>query len=209
MTWRGGGKEDEMREATRVAIAAALALCLAGCISAAKMGVEEMTGRKADVETIQPITADVREYTAVQVEKFTSGVGGLAPAALVDGLQAEVIAAFKERGLFADVGPASEGAPAGKTLLVGGMVTDYKQPDRGAKRVLSKAALFSVNTFVKDKATGQELGRAIARGRLTTMFRGDETTLMKEAAKSVARFLDEAHTRTPGLMEKLKSKMGE
>lgn len=196
-----------MKCVVRVALIAAVGICVAGCFSAAKMGFEEVTGEKADVEVIQPITANVREYPNVQVEKFTSGVGGLVPAALVDGLQAEVIAAFKRRGLFANVGPAVEGAPAGKTLLVGGMVTDYKQPDKGAKRVLSKAALFSINTFVKDKVTGQELGRAIARGRLTTMFRGDETTLMKEAAKSVAKFLDEAHTHEPTAMEKLKTKM--
>lgn len=198
-----------MKGAAYALLVAALVVCVAGCFSAAKMGFEEMTGQKADVEPIQPITADVREYRSVQVEKFTSGVGGLVPAALVDGLQGEVIAALRERGLFPSVGPADAGAPAEKTLVVGGIVIDYKQPDKGAKRVLSKAALFSINTLVRDKATGQELGRCIARGRLTTMFRGDETTLMQEAARSVAKFLNEAHTPTPSTMDQMKTKMGE
>ena len=73
---------------------------------------------------------------------------------------------------------------------------------------MTTACLFSVDTFVKDKASGQELGRAIARGRLTSMFRGDETSLMKEAAASVARFVNEAHTPTPSKMQQLKSTMG-
>jgi hypothetical protein len=188
---------------------AALAVCAAGCFSAAKMGFEEMTGQKADIEPIQPITADVRGYRAVQVEQFTSGVGGLVPAALVDGLQAEVIAAIRERGLFPIVGPAEAGAPAEKTLVVGGTIIDYKQPDKGVKRALSKSAIFSVNTYVKDKAAGMELGRCIARGRLTTILRGDETTLMQKAAKSVARFLNEAHTPTPGAMDRMKTRMGD
>lgn len=186
-----------------------VAFVLLGCFSVAKMGVEEMTGKKADVETIKPLTADMKTYATVEVEKFTSGVGDLVPAALVDGLQGEVIEAIKARGLFPNVGPVAPGASVGPTLVIGGMVTDYKQPDKGAKRVMSKAALFSVNTYVKDKASGQELGRAIARGRLTTMFRGDETTLMKEAAKSVANFVNEAHTPTPSKFQQLKSKMQE
>ena len=198
-----------MRCAVRLLCAASLLVCMAGCFSAAKMGFEEMTGQKADVEPIQPITADVRGYRAVQVERFTSGVGGLGPAALVDGLQAEVIAAVRERGLFPSVGPVEAGAPAEKTLLVGGTIIDYKQPEKGAKRALSKSALFSVNTYVKDKADGTELGRCIARGRLTTIFRGDETTLMQKAARSVAIFLNEAHTPTPGAMDRMKTRMGE
>ncbi|MCX6340579.1 MAG: hypothetical protein NTX71_11785 [Candidatus Aureabacteria bacterium] len=185
-----------------------LSLSMAGCFSIAKMGFEEATGQKADVEVIKPITADLKTYKNVEVEKFTSGVGDLAPAALVDELQNEVIAAIKARGLFPNVGPATGGASAEPTLVVGGMVTDYKAPDKGAKRVVTKAGLFSVNTFVKDKASGQELGRAIARGRLTSMFRGDETSLMKSAAASVAKFINEAHTPTPSKMQQLKAKMG-
>jgi hypothetical protein len=197
-----------MRYALRAMMTAALAIPLAGCLSIAKMGVEEATGEKGDVERITPITADLKTYKNVEVEKFTSGVGGLVPAALVDGLQDEVIAALKERGLFPNVGPVAAGRPGAPTLVIGGAVVDYKAPDKGAKRIVAKAALFSVNTFVKDKASGRELGRAIARGRLTTMFRGDETTLMKEAASSVASFVDEAHTPTPGRIKQLQSKIG-
>ncbi len=197
-----------MRCLWRMVPVAMLSICLTGCLSIAKMGIEEATGEKADVEVITPITADLKTYKNVEVEKFTSGVGGLVPAALVDGLQGEVIAAIKVRGLFPNVGPVTPGRPAEPTLVIGGMVTDYKAPDKGAKRIVTKAGLFSVNTFVKNKASGKEVGRAIARGRLTSMFRGDETTLMKEAATSVAKFTNEAHTPTPSKIEQLKSKLG-
>ncbi len=196
-----------MRYVWRGVVVSVLSSCMVGCFSIAKMGIEEATGQKTDVEVITPISADLKAYKNVEVEKFTSGVGGLVPAALVDGLQGEVIGDIKARGLFPNVGPATAGAAAEPTLVIGGMVTDYKAPDKGAKRVMSKAAIFSVNVFVKDKAKGQEIGRAIARGRLTTMFRGGETTLMQEAAKSIAKFINEAHTPTPSKMQQLKAKM--
>jgi hypothetical protein len=173
-----------------------VAVALAGCFSIAKMGVEEVTGEKADIEVIKPITANLKEYHSIEVANFTSGIGDLAPAALVDGLSGEVIADIKTRGLFQNVSPSSAGKPAAPTLLVEGTVTDYKKPDSGAKRIVSKAALLTVNFVVKDKGTGAELGRALARGRLQTMFRGGEDTLMKKAAASVASFIDEAHTPT-------------
>jgi len=197
-----------MRYAWKGLLISALSFCMVGCFSIAKMGLEEATGQKADVEVITPISADLKAYKNVEVEKFTSGVGGLVPAVLVDGLQGEVVEAVKARGLFPNVGPAPAGAAAEPTLVIGGMVTDYKAPDKGAKRVMSKAAIFSVNTFIKDKASGKEIGRAIARGRLTTMFRGDETTLMQEAAKSIAKFVNESHTPTPSRVDQLKAKMG-
>jgi hypothetical protein len=109
--------------------------------------------------------------------------------------------------LFQIVGRATEEKPTEPTLLVSGVVTDYKKPDTGAKRLVSKAALFSVRVTVKDKGSGQEIGQAIARGRLQTMFRGDETTLMQKAAESVANYINEAYTPTPGKMEKIKGMM--
>lgn len=194
-----------MRFWSVVLIAAAVGL--AGCFSLAKMGVEEVTGEKADIEVIKPITADLKGYNSIEVEPFVSGVGDLVPTALVDVLSGEVIACLKERGLFKNVSPVSPGKPAEPTLLVGGMVTDYKKPEKGAKRIVSKGALFSVHVVLKDKKSGEELGRAIARGRLQTMFRGGEETLMKKAAASVANFIDEAHTPTPGKWEKMEGKL--
>lgn len=188
--------------------AAGLAVAMAGCTSIAKMGVEEMVGQKADVEVIKPITSNLKGYRKVEVEQFTSGIGGLAPAALVDALQGNVIAAFKKRGLFPSVVASTPATPSEPTLLVGGTVTDYKPPAEGMKRVISKDSLFSVNVVVKDKGTGEEIGRAIARGRLATMFRGDERTLMEKAAESVARFVNEAHTPSPKKMDQIKAKLG-
>ncbi|MDD5555858.1 MAG: hypothetical protein PHN82_01275 [bacterium] len=189
----------------RLAIGAtALAVSLISCTSAIKMGLEEATGQKTDVEVIRPISADLKAYRRVEVEQFTSGIGGLVPEALVDGLRGMAIAKIREGGLFPSVGPATAGKAAEPTLLVGGAVTDYKKPVEGAKRLISKDSLFSVNVSVRDKGTGEEIGRAIARGRLVTMFRGDEATLMEKAAESVAKFIGEAHTPTPGRMERIK-----
>ena len=64
-----------MRCAVRLLCAASLLVCMAGCFSAAKMGFEEMTGQKADVEPIQPIAMEEGLKFAIREGGRTVGAG--------------------------------------------------------------------------------------------------------------------------------------
>lgn len=142
----------------------------------------------------------IAQYDCLEVEKFVVDRDDFSSKAMeraaaipeeaLDHLQHKSVGEVTRDDLFTKV---SKTECAGKTLIFGGKVTDFKQGNRSARIWIGMGAgkqKFEVQCYLKDKASGDVLARKeIIDRKIGGWSGGDEAKGESDFAEKVARFI--------------------
>ena len=143
-------------------IAAATMFLTTGCIGrAVSEGIGKVTGPKAVVVPVKPVSYNKHdlalvEYTRFEVQPFTDDFGGRTPPQVLTGLPAEVNHVLAQKGIFS--------RPGGKTLIIRGKILSY-EPATTVDQAFGPFEELVARVYFVDKDSGQVIGEYNCIGR--------------------------------------------
>lgn len=137
---------------------------------------------------VEKFYVDRDDYSSKKMERAAA-----IPDETIASLQHKIVGEAHRKDLLPQIKKAGAAACQGKTLILGGKVTEYKKGSRAARMMLGLGAgkqKFEVQCYLKDKQSGQMLAnKKVVDRKMGGISGGDEAKGEHDFAEKVAKFV--------------------